>query len=203
MISLQRHAATVAILAAFAGASACAAASAGEAPVIPDGRDETTVYLVRHGEKFSDTDPDPNLSARGRARAESLAVQLRDSGVNMIITSHLKRTIQTAAPLADLRHIRPRVIPIEPSVDFHVKRIADEILKHPGATILVVGHNNTVSKILEKISGEQIGDLCTDEYSNLIIVSLSKGKPAKTLLETYGAPDPPAAPGGCPHIRDR
>lgn len=186
---------------AIAATSACAAASAGEPPVIPDGKTETTVYLIRHAEKESDTDPNPNLSARGKARAESLAVQLRDSGVNMIIISDLKRTSQTAAPLAKLRHLRPKIIPIGSSVEMHVRRTADEIRDHPGATILVVGHNNTVNRILERLGGEQIGDLCTDEYANLIIVSLSQGKPTKMLLEQYGMPDPPS--GSCPHLQDR
>jgi broad specificity phosphatase PhoE len=201
MISLQRRTATGLFFAAIAGVSACAAANAGDPPVIPDGKTETTVYLVRHAEKASETDTDPDLSERGRARAESLAVQLRDSGVNMIITSHLKRTIETAAPLAELRHIRPKIIPIESSVSVHVNRIANEIMKHPGATILVVGHNNTVAKILEEIGGGRVGDLCTDEYANLIIVSLNKGKPTKMLIESYGQPDPPS--GRCPHLRDR
>ena len=201
MISLQRRTATGVLLIAIATASACAAAAAGDPPVIPDGKTETTVYLIRHAEKASDTDPNPDLSARGRARAESLAVQLRDSGVNMIITSDLKRTIQTAAPLAELRHIRPKIVPIESSVEMHVKRIVDEIRSHQGATILVVGHNNTVNRILEQIGGGKIGDLCTDEYANLIIVSLTQGKPTKMLLESYGAPDPPST--SCPHLQDR
>jgi broad specificity phosphatase PhoE len=201
MISLQRRTATGVIFLAIAAASACAAASAGEAPVIPDGKTETTVYLIRHAEKASDTDLNPDLSSRGRARAESLAVQLRDSGVNMIIISDLKRTRQTAAPLAKLRHLQPRIIPIGSSVDTHVRRVASEIRRHQGATILVVGHNNTVNRILEKIGGEKIGDLCTDEYANLIIVSLSEGKPTRMLLEQYGMPDPPSAE--CPHLQDR
>jgi broad specificity phosphatase PhoE len=201
MISLQRRTATGALFIAMASASACAAAAAGDPPVIPDGKNETTVYLIRHAEKASETATDPDLSARGRARAESLAVQLRDSGVNMIITSHLMRTIETAAPLADLRHLRPKIIPIESSVETHVKRIVDEIHRHPGATILVVGHNNTVNLILERLGGGRIGDLCTDEYANLIIVSLTKGKPTKMLVESYGTPDPPSTT--CPHLRDR
>jgi broad specificity phosphatase PhoE len=119
----------------------------------------------------------------------------------MIIISDLKRTRQTAAPLAKLRHLQPRIIPIGSSVDTHVRRVASEIRRHQGATILVVGHNNTVNRILEKIGGEKIGDLCTDEYANLIIVSLSEGKPTRMLLEQYGMPDPPSAE--CPHLQDR
>ena len=202
MISLNRRTANSVTFIAFAAVTACAAAAAGDPPVVPDGRTETTVYLVRHGEKMSETDPDPDLSARGRARAESLAVQLRDSGVNMIITSHLRRTQETAAPLARLRHITPKVIPIDPTIDAHVTRVATEITNHPGATILVVGHNNTVNLILERLGGGRIGDLCTDEYANLVIVSLSKGRPAKLLLETYGMPDPPSS-AKCTHLIDR
>jgi broad specificity phosphatase PhoE len=201
MLSLSRRSATGLIFVSVFAASACAAANSGGAPVIPDGKSETTVYVIRHAEKMSEQERDPDLSQRGRARAESLAVQLRDSGVNMILTSNLKRTIQTAAPLARLRHITPKIIPIESSVDAQVQNTANEVLNHPGATILVVGHNNTVGKIVQKIGGGNIGDLCADEYSNLIILSLSKGRVAKILFETYGEPDPPAT--NCPHLRDR
>jgi phosphohistidine phosphatase SixA len=204
MISLTRRHATGFALVSFITLCACASAAAsGDPPVVPDGRTETTVYLIRHGEKMSETAEDPNLSAKGRARAESLAVQLRDSGVNMIITTNLVRTIQTAAPLARLRHIRPIVIPIDATIEAHVKRTADEIRRHPGATILVVGHNNTIPKIVEKLGGGDIGDICTNEYSNLIIMVIPKGKPPQLLIESYGAPDVPATTGSCPPLRSR
>lgn len=203
MLSMPRRTATGLTFVSIMLVSGCAAANAGDQqPAIPDGRNETTVYIIRHAEKMSEQDRDPDLSQRGRERADSLAVALRDSGVNIIITSNLKRTIQTAAPLARLRHISPKIVSIEGSVEGHVQRVANEVLKHPGATILVVGHNNTVGKIVEKIGGGHIGDLCADEYSNLIIVSLAKGKPGKILLENYGLPDPPS-PSGCPHLKDR
>lgn len=201
MLSLQRRAATGLTFVSIFAASACAAANAGDPPVIPDGRSETTVYLIRHAEKMSEQDRDPDLSQRGRERADSLAVQLRDSGVNMIIVTNLKRTMQTAAPLARARHISPKIIPIEGTVEDHIERTANEIMRHPGATILVVGHNNTIGRIVEKIGGGAIGDICADEYSNLIIVSIVKGRAVRSLLESYGLPDPPAT--NCPHLRDR
>ncbi|MDO8501375.1 MAG: phosphoglycerate mutase family protein [Gemmatimonadaceae bacterium] len=202
MISLPRRTATGLALLSFIALGGCAAAPSGNPPVVPDGRTETTVFLIRHAEKMSETADDPNLSARGRARAESLAVQLRDSGVNIIITSDLKRTIQTAAPLARLRHVMPKVIPIGVSVETHVDRTAEEVLRHPGATVLVVGHNNTVPRIVEKLGGGRIGDICTSEYSNLIILSITKGRPVGILIESYGMPDPPPT-GSCPPLRSR
>ena len=202
MIPLRRRAATGLSFASILAVGACAAAGASESPVIPDGKSETTVYVIRHAEKASETETDPNLSARGSERADSLALQLRDSGVNMIITSHLRRTIQTAEPLARARNIRPTVIPIEPTIDAHINRIVATVKRNQGATILIVGHNNTVGKIVERLGAGRIGDLCVDEYSNLIILSLTKGGVTRLLLEHYGLPDPPAA-GDCPHLKDR
>jgi phosphohistidine phosphatase SixA len=202
MISLTHRAALGLALVSFAAIGACAATASGVPPVVPDGRSETTVYLIRHAEKASETDEDPDLSARGRARAESLAVQLRDSGVNIIITSDRVRTVETAAPLARLRHIRPIVIPIGESVERNETRTAEEVLNHPGATILVVGHNNTIPAIVEKLGGGRIGDICVYEYANLIIMSIPKGKPVQLLIESYGAPDPPQD-GSCPPLRSR
>jgi broad specificity phosphatase PhoE len=201
MIRLPSRAATCAMLLLSTAMAGCATAAA-DPPVVPEGRTETTVYLIRHGEKMSETADDPDLSDRGRARAESLAVQLRDSGVNVIITSNLRRTIETAEPLARLRHIRPKVIPIGSSVEAHEKKVAEEVLKHPGATILVVGHNNTIPNIVERLGGGKIGDICTYEYSNLIIMSLDKGRPVRFLIESYGMPDLPAK-SNCPALRDR
>jgi phosphohistidine phosphatase SixA len=84
-----------------------------------------------------------------------------------------------------------------------VKKIADEVMKHPGATVLVVGHNNTIGKIVQQLGGGFVGDICTDEYANLIIMSITKGHEPKILLESYGEPDPPSQPGSCTHLRDR
>lgn len=202
MISLLRRAATFTTIISLAGVGACASAAGGDPPAIPDGRSETTVYLIRHAEKTSDTEEDPDLSARGRARAESLAVQLRDSGVNIIITSHLRRTRQTAAPLAKLRNIRPTVIPISPTLAAHERNTALEVLRHPGATVLVVGHNNTIPNIVDRLGGGKIGDICTWEYANLIIMTLEKGRPPRILVESYGVPDPPQ-PNNCPPLLSR
>lgn len=203
MLSLQRSTATLVVAALMLASGACATAAASDPPAIPDGRNETTIYLVRHGEKASETDPDPNLSELGRARAESLAAQLRDSGVNLIITTDLKRTQQTAAPLAKLRRINPIVIPIgSAGVETHIRNVINEIDRHQGATILVVGHSNTIGRIAEKLAGGEIGDLCPDEYANVIITVLARGQPARTLLDSFGVPDGPST-AACPHLRDR
>ena len=68
MLLLSRRTATGVSFLAAAAITACAAASAGEAPVIPDGKTETTIYLVRHGEKMSETERDPDDSSLPHSR---------------------------------------------------------------------------------------------------------------------------------------
>ena len=182
-------------LVAFTGACSPAAATP-VPPVIPSDRGETVVYLVRHGEKATENPADPELSERGYARADSLASQLREAGVNVVITTHLKRTILTGRPLARMRGITPEIVPATSPTSAHIDSVVAAVRRHPGATILVVGHSNTIGHIARKLGGDNLGDLCDHEYSNLIILSMPRAKPTKMLVEKYGPPDPPSD-GAC------
>src|SRR5438045_7579771 len=61
---------------------------------------QSTIFFVRHAEKAGGGGDNPDLSEAGRARAESLATVLKDADISAIYTTELKRTQQTAAPLA-------------------------------------------------------------------------------------------------------
>lgn len=58
--------------------------------------------LVRHGEASAGwgDDPDPGLSGLGRRQADAVAQALADVGPVPILVSPLRRTLETAAPLA-------------------------------------------------------------------------------------------------------
>lgn len=191
----------LAVLAVIAGA-ACAPAPVPQPPIVPSDRGETTVYLVRHAEKATDNPSDPELSAKGYARADSLATQLREAGINVIITTHFRRTILTAAPLARLRNVTPEVVPARGTTVAHVDSVVAAIRRNPGATILVVGHSNTIGRIAEALGGDKVGDLCDNEYSNLIVLAMPRAKPTRMLVETYGLPDSPGD-GSCRPLRSR
>ncbi len=169
-------------------------------PVVPSDRGETIVYLVRHGEKATENPSDPELSRIGYVRADSLASQLREAGINVVITTHLKRTILTARPLAQLRGITPEIVRASSPTSAHVDSVVAAVRRHSGATILVVGHSNTIGHIATKLGGDRIGDLCDHEYSNLIILSMPRAKPTKMLVERYGPQDPPSD-GSCVPLR--
>ena len=77
--------------------SACASAPAGEVAVAAE-PDYARVFLVRHAEK--ETGSDPALTADGAVRAKALAARLAGEGVTEIWSTRTNRTEQTAAPLA-------------------------------------------------------------------------------------------------------
>ena len=149
----------------------------------------TTVILVRHGEKV-DESADPDLSDAGKGRAEALRRVLAASPVERVFVTQYKRTQQTAAPTAEANRLTPVVIQARGGAPV----FADSVKKAPaGATVLIVGHSNTLSSVIEALGGPKIGDLCDKEYATLLILELQPGKPPALIRASYGAPDAPEA----------
>jgi broad specificity phosphatase PhoE len=133
-----------------------------------------TVFLVRHAER-ADTAPgqpvmaaagaDPELSAAGRARAESLASMLKDANVTGIFTTKFKRTIQTGEPLAKLLGIQ--VTPLEP---MDTAALLQKIKAAKG-NVLVVGHSNTVPDLIKALGVADKIAIGDTEFDNLFIVT--------------------------------
>jgi len=81
----------------------------------------TDLLLIRHGESAParldapaptvDGQADPDLDVRGRDEAERVANRLQDEEVSAIYVTNLRRTAQTAVPLAARLGIEPRVEP--------------------------------------------------------------------------------------------
>ena len=69
------------------------------------------VYLVRHGEPagtWADS-ADPGLSDRGRSQAQTAADRLRLVQPKQIVTSPLRRAVETAMPLSAALSMQPLV----------------------------------------------------------------------------------------------
>ena len=83
----------------------------------PDGA--TEMLIIRHGESqpanpdapfpLVDGQGDPALSPTGEDQAELLAGRLADAGIQAIYVTNLRRTAQTAAPLAARLGLEPQV----------------------------------------------------------------------------------------------
>jgi probable phosphoglycerate mutase len=81
----------------------------------------TELFLVRHGESepavpgrsfaLVDGHGDPALASEGRVQAARVADRLADQGIEAIYVSTLRRTVETAAPLAERLGLVPQVEP--------------------------------------------------------------------------------------------
>jgi len=151
-------------------------------PGAPPCDSTTTIIVVRHAERPAGVD---TLDAAGFARADDLAGVCRSAGIGAVYHSNTVRTRLTAAPAARLLAITP----IEyPATDFDAL-IGDIFTKHCGGTVLVVGHSNTVGRIIAAAGGPSMPDLADDEFDNLFVLRL-RGDSADLLHLHYGSRAP-------------
>lgn len=145
-----------------------------------------SVYLVRHAEKGSaSADPDdPPLSACGRMRAESLAVMLRDTGLEHVYSTPYARTRMTARPIASSHRLE-----IETYDPHELEAFSDALLAQK-KNALVVGHSNTtavLAGLLAQNSGEAFDE---DEYDRLYLVTAQGADRQMILLHQAFTCDP-------------
>lgn len=185
------HGVVVAPVAQFVG-------SVGDPPIL---------ILVRHADKASEPAADPALTAAGAKRAQDLAQVLRDAGVTAIITTQLRRTRETAEPLARAVGITPEVMKVgeralvpnpAPGMHFppevtreradYVKSLEARVHTLSGV-VLIVGHDWSVPGLIAALGGPQLPNICASVYDNLFVLTAEDGK-ARLIQARYGAPTP-------------
>jgi len=172
---------TAPLTTALAGASACNKAS------------PLTVYVVRHAERDEDGSDDPGLSHAGRARAHALADTLADVAIDVVYTTQLRRTINTAAPLVTRQQPEAHIWPVESGqAEQHVASLADILCdRHSDQTVLVVGHSNTAPQLVSALTGQPEAEISEREYDHLYQVRLKPDDPAQVLRARYGEANRP------------
>lgn len=128
------------------------------------------VILVRHAEKQAGGGADPALSEVGAARAQRLRVNLADAGVTRILVTQWRRTAETAAPLAELLNIQPEVVATTANLDQHIQDVVAAVRKPGAATVLVVGHSNTVPLIIAALGAQTPIVIDESEFGDLFMV---------------------------------
>jgi len=185
-------------LAALVAAPVAAAGCASAPPPSSRAQGATTVILVRHAERASNNpqDPNPGLTPAGQERARELARLLSGRHVAGVIATQYARTQLTAQPTAEAAHVVVDTVPASRDVQAHAAAIAQLVrTRYVGKTVLVVGHSNTVTKIIAALGGPSLADICDNTFGNLFTLTIpAQGEPA---LERghYGAADPADAPG--------
>ena len=146
----------------------------------------TTVILVRHAEKAAAPADDPPLTPAGEARARALLEVARDAGVSAVVTTQFARTRATAQPVVAEMKLSPEVVDARSAT--HALDVASAVRKHPGTTVLVVGHSNTVGKIIEALGAKPPPPICDQDYDDLYIVTIPASGEPRLIHARYGEP---------------
>jgi phosphohistidine phosphatase SixA len=142
----------------------------------------TTLILVRHAEKADDSE-DPPLTDEGRARALELHRVLSDVDVGAVYSTPFVRTRGTVRPIAEEHGLKIRTYDAASAAD-EVRAI---LKRHPGETVLIVGHKPSVPAMLNALLGEEkLPKL--KRYDDLFVVSVPPTGTPDIVHLHYGAP---------------
>ena len=151
-----------------------------------------TVVIVRHAEKV-DASADPLLSEAGQARARALAAALADAHPSVILTRPLQRTILTAAPTVAYHSAPSEAVSLEGGGAAHIAATVARVRALPqDATVLIVGHSNTVPAIARALGYAEAADMSECEYDRMTTLHLMGEGQAHGVVTRYG--DPTACP---------
>lgn len=108
----------------------------------------SAIYLVRHGEKTSNTERDPELSSQGKLRAQNIAAMLGHADIKSVFATPTIRTRSTAAPLAE-----QLALPIQEYAPRAPQELVNKVSTLEGA-VLIVGHSNTLPELVTLFGGQ-------------------------------------------------
>jgi broad specificity phosphatase PhoE len=164
------------------------------------------LYLIRHGEPtatWGGGDADPGLTDLGRQQARTAADRLRELAPPHIVSSPLRRAVETAAPLAEMLLLSPviarEVAEIPTPAQLGLDRRADWLRE------VMTREWNRVDADLQRWRDDMIGYLIglksdTAVFSHFVAINVALGaaigddrvvcfKPAHasiTIVETKG-----------------
>lgn len=144
----------------------------------------TTVFLVRHAEKVSSA-PDALLSPQGQQRADCLAHVLKDAGIKRIYVTDVKRTQQTADPLAKELGIKPVVVPAKDP-----NAMVRDVFYGTGGNALVVGHSDTLPQVIKRVQAGTVPAIGENEYDGLYVLTVLEGSSTPVVKLRYCAASP-------------
>lgn len=131
-------------------------------------KEPITLIIVRHAEKLSGDDP--GLTDIGQDRADRLAQMLERQPVSAVYSTPYNRTRLTGVPTAKGNSLE--VMEYDPSdAEGFLK---EALTKHPGETILITGHSNTVPVMVNLLTGSSLENFEDSDYGNLFVITGSE-----------------------------
>ena len=143
-----------------------------------------TIILVRHAEKDASATADKNdpvLTSEGKERAKRLADVIKKYKPGAIYSTDLKRTRDTAAPMAARRKLQVQTYDPRKPAD-----LVDTIIKSKTKRFLVVGHSNTIPGLANLIGKKELFKNLDDaEHGAIWIIRIKDGQVRRTEIIPY------------------
>lgn len=140
---------------------------------------QEAVFVIRHAEQEFAGGVNAGLRPEGRQRAADWASILRPSGLDLVVTTEIRRSRVTGAIIAEALEV-PRVEFSEGASSSIAEFLRE---KYPEDVILVVGHSSTIPKLLRSFGYQDTFPISRSAYGWLFIVTpLENGPPAVTRL---------------------
>ena len=127
-----------------------------------------TLYLVRHAKASDSVSPDliRPLVANGMIDAARMGRHLgsKMQGIDLILTSHSERTQMTAQVFCEQLGIDNKIVKVEEDLYesspkhylIALSKVSDNM-----DSVMIVGHNPSISHLAEYLTGEEIGSMPT------------------------------------------
>ncbi len=165
----------IGVVAAVLMLSACNSNNTSQAEVQEVDTNTTVVYLTRHAEKAKSPGRNPELAPKGKQRAKALADKLADIKFDQIYSTPYHRTKMTAGPIAEQQKLEITEYNVPANL------LASKILKlHDKQNTLVVGHSNTVPKLIQALGVDEKVYIGHEQYGDLFIIEIKNGKSSLT-----------------------
>jgi broad specificity phosphatase PhoE len=143
----------------------------------------TTVVLIRHAERGAGNDPP--LTAAGQARATLLAGMLQDANLGAVFVTDTLRSRQTGTPAAQGAGLALT----QYNANDAAALAATIRASHPGRTVLVVAHSNTVDDIAAALGAAGVAELTDTQFDRMFVI-MRTWCGTRLLRLRYGASTP-------------
>ena len=146
-----------------------------------------TFYIVRHAEKENDTE-EAGLSQTGIQRGVDLEKWMADKKLDTVFTSTKRRAVLTGLSVSLPESVYQ--IALDQSSDAAVNAFIERLKKISSTkNILIVGHTNTIPRIVFGLSAAGIEPIPENDFDNLYIITKKNGV-ATIEHVTYGQASP-------------
>lgn len=157
-----------------------------------------TLYLVHHAQASNSVSPDliRPLVANGMIDAARMGRHLvsKMQGIDLILTSHAERTLMTAQVFCeqlglDNLRIKTKEALYESSPKHYLDALSE--VSDDLDSIMIVGHNPSISYLAEYLTGEEIGSMPTCAVVGMKIEDLAWASLTKKsgIMTFYDSPD--------------